>query len=187
MKITKRPKDLNELMDLIKQAAAEGAEVEIIDSVTGEKGVDGLLRALSGSKGHEGCGDPTCEACATQPSEDAPRLFNADTVSLLLDVVESHQKPIAFKPGDFVRYRKDVQYVRRGRDLHVILSMIEPPFEAPRKNDDELGGPIAYRTYNCVVGAVTRKGVARHVVDSRELEYFPKDELSKVLADIKKS
>lgn len=167
------PKSMDELMRLIREAQEEGAEVKFINSETGEEGTESLLAALKKASGVEieAGGEGNCPTCGEDHTKfhmtPGPEIAHA-----LMDVVAVHAHPIQFKAGQFVRFRPEVQYVKRSRDLHVIVEVLPEPFRLPMTHEDS-GSPYAYRVYDVLVAAMTKHGICKHLVDSRELEIFP--------------
>lgn len=173
--ITKKPRSLEELMKLVKQASKEGAEVKFINADTGEEGIPeelaDMLAKATADHDHDHDGDG-CSVCG----EDHSKVSVAPTgevASALLDVVALHANPPQFAPGQFVRFRADVQYVKRSRDLHVVVERLKEPFRVPIKDSDDTGSPYAYRTYDVLIAIMTKRGICKYFCDSRELEIFP--------------
>lgn len=167
----KMPKSLEELLKLVKQAKSEGADVKFINAETGEEGVPEELKdMLRRAGGDEGCGNADCPACNTPHGITDS---DAGAARALLNVVSIHAHPPVFQPGNFVRYRDDIKYVRDSRALHCIVEVLKEPVRMAITNKTE-GSNTLYRRYDCYVAKSSKiGGTVIFLADSRELELYP--------------
>lgn len=174
MKISK-PKNLTELLREMAEAKAKGAKVKFVNAETGEESDDPppelkVLETMMGD--HEGCGDPECGAC----NDPAPERNKAspELAARLMEIAAIHASPPHFSIGQFVRYRKDTEIVKRGQGLHIVVDNIDPPFIPDRDAESASGSPVAYRRYDVVIATGSSEtGVCKYLADSRELELYP--------------
>lgn len=180
------PKNIQELLELIKMAKEGNAEVEFLNAGTGEMvsaedfmkkmksgtvkiedvSESGSIDEFLGRHGHTG--EEHCPAC----EEDVSSKPTSELANKLLEVVVNHQSPVTYKPGQFVRYRERVHYVRNGRQLHCVVENINPPRQVPL-NDENEGSPTNYRKYDILVATESRGGICVYLADSREMEIYP--------------
>lgn len=163
--ITKKPKNFEEFLKLLKDAKENGDDIEVINANTGESGPEALDGLLEMVKRKLGGGD---DGPKITDKLSGPALAHA-----LLDVVANHAQVPDFEPGTFVRYRDDVRYVRDSRELSVVVEKINPPRTVPLTDEND-GNCTVYRRYNLIIAKADKHGgVVRYLADSRELELFP--------------
>lgn len=167
----KVPKNLDELLEIIRKAKSEGAEVEFQNAETGETGADALMDSLRDTL-PPGLGDMIAGKIETALAGSV-RPATPEMVQALLDVVAVHQSPPKFKVGQFVRFRPYVTYVKSGGNLHVVTDVLDEPIVVPM--DQETSGySSAYRRLNVIVAVyVGKHTICKYYADSRELEPYP--------------
>lgn len=177
----KLPKSLQDLLASIKKAHEEGAQVKFINSETGEEGADAFLRDLMDTIGKGGLSGKVLEVEATdcpdcghahdKPGNNAP---SPEIAAHLLELAAIHAHPPVLVRGNFVRYRADVDYIKNGRGLHIVVDVLDPPIK-PVLGEDFPGSPISYRRYDVVLATKVggSGGYCKYLADSRELELFP--------------
>lgn len=167
----KTPKNLEELLEIIRKAKSEGSEVEIVNADTGERGPESLIEAIREGMPPE-IGEEMAERIEKAMRGNVPQP-TAEMVQALLDVVAVHQSPPKFKVGQFVRFRPYVTYVKSGRGLHVVTDVLSEPIRIPLDQESS-GYSSAYRILDVVVAVhVGKTTICKYYADSRELEAYP--------------
>jgi len=145
---------LEELVRMMAEAKAEGAEVEFVNADQSEMPPE-LGKMLKGALIDD----------ANKPTTDLARK--------LMEVAAIHASPPKFERGHFVRYREEVDYVRNGRGLHMVVDVLDPPIKPPFQTKESEGSCVAYRHYDVVIATAHSGGICKYLADSRELELFP--------------